>query len=69
MEKIKSNNVEKDILKEFSNMSLEDLIKIYGDIPINIMSKPKNQKIDSSIDDILFEDYGVIFNETGNKNI
>lgn len=69
MEKKKNNNVEKSILKEFSNMSLEDIIKIYGDIPMNIMSKPKNQKIDSSIGNSLFEDNGVIIDEISNKNI
>lgn len=68
MEKIK-NNTEKDLLKEFSNMSLEELIKIYGDIPMKIMSKPINQSIDSSIDNSLFEDSDVIFDEISNKNI
>lgn len=68
MEKIK-NNTEKDLLKEFSNMSLEELVKIYGDIPMNILSKPINQSIDSSIDNSLFEDSDVIFDEISNKNI
>lgn len=68
MEKIK-NNTEKDLLKEFSNMSLEELIKIYGDIPMKIMSKPINQSIDSSIDNSLFENSDVIFDEISNKNI
>lgn len=68
MEKIK-NNTEKDLLKEFSNMSLEELVKIYGDIPMNILSKSINQSIDSSIDNSLFEDSDVIFDEISNKNI
>lgn len=68
MEKIK-NNTEKDLLKEFSNMSLEELVKIYGDIPMNILSKSINQCIDSSIDNSLFEDSDVIFDEISNKNI
>ena len=50
-------------------MSLEELIKLYGDIPINIMFKPINHDIDSSIDSSLFEDSDVIFNEISNKNI
>lgn len=69
MEKIKNNNIEKDILKQFNNKSLEELIKLYGDIPINIMFKPINHDIDSSIDSSLFEDSDVIFNEISNKNI
>ncbi len=69
MEKIKNNNTEKDLLKEFSNMSLEELIKTYGDIPMNIMSKPINQSINFSIDNSLFEDSDVIFDEINNKNI
>ena len=68
MEKIK-NNTEKDLLKEFSNMSLEELIKTYGDIPMDIMSKPINQSINFSIDNSLFEDSDVIFDEINNKNI
>lgn len=69
MEKIKNNNMEKNILKEFSNMSLEELINIYGDIPMNIIPKPENHNINSSIDNSLFEDSGVKFNEVSNKNI
>lgn len=69
MEKIKNNNIEKDILKQFNHMSLEELIKLYGDIPINIMFKPINQDINSSIENSLFEDSDVIFNEISNKNI
>ncbi len=68
MEKIK-NNIEKDILKEFSNMSLEELIKLYGDIPKDIISKPENYNINSSIENSLFEDSDVIFDEISNKNI
>ena len=69
MEKIKNNNTEKNILKEFSNMSLDELIKIYGDIPMNIISKPENYNINSSIDNSLFEDSDVIFDEINNKDI
>lgn len=69
MEKIKNNNMEKDILKEFSNMSLEELIKLYGDIPTDIIFKPKEYNLNSSIDNSLFEDSDVIFNEISNKNI
>ncbi len=69
MEKIKNNILEKDILKEFSNMSLEELIKIYGDIPIDIISKLTNHNINSSIDNSLFEDSDVVFDEISNKNI
>ena len=69
MEKIKNNNTEKDLLKIFNNMSLEELIKTYGDIPMNIMSKPIDQSINSSIENSLFEDSDVIFDEISNKNI
>lgn len=69
MEKIKNNNMEKDILNEFKNMSLEELIEIYGDIPMDIISKPENHNINSSIDNSLFEDSDVIFDEISNKNI
>lgn len=69
MEKIKNNNMEKDILNEFKNMSLEELIKIYGDIPMDIISKPENHNINSFIDNSLFEDSDVIFDEISNKNI
>ncbi len=69
MEKIESNNIEKDILKEFKNMSLEELISLYGDIPLDIMNKPLNQSINCAIGNSLSEDSEVVFDEISNESI
>ena len=64
MEKKENNKSEKDLLKEFSNMSLEELIDLYGDIPMKLATKPLEHSILSAIDKTLEEDREVKLDET-----
>ena len=70
MEKTKNNkNIENNLLNELKDYSMEELIKLFGDIPIKVFEKPINHDIKEAISNSLYEDSEVKFDEINNKNI
>ena len=70
MEKTKNNkNIENNLLNELKDYSMEELIELFGDIPIKVLEKPINHDINEAISNSLYEDSEVKFDEINNKNI
>ena len=57
---------EETLLEKFNNLTEQELIELYGEIPTNIINKPNDYSIKSAIDGSLKEDSEVILDEINN---